>query len=43
MGLPPFNYISHRKSIFRWYESSVPWGHLNDEGETEPEDNDLDS
>ncbi|KAH9998003.1 hypothetical protein BJV77DRAFT_787659 [Russula vinacea] len=23
-----------------WYESSVPWGHLNDEGETEPEDND---
>jgi hypothetical protein len=23
-----------------WYEASAPWDNLNDEGETEPEDND---
>jgi hypothetical protein len=25
------------RKITRWYESDVPWGQLNDEGETEPE------
>jgi hypothetical protein len=24
------------RKIIRWYESDVPWGHLNDEGEIEP-------
>ena len=28
---------SRREKFTRWYESDVPWGHLNDEGETEPE------
>jgi hypothetical protein len=26
-----------RREIIRWYESDMPWGHLNEEGETEPE------
>ena len=39
MPFPPHLaiYVRSRREIFRWYESEVPWGHLNDEGETEPE------
>jgi hypothetical protein len=25
------------EKLSRWYDSDVPWGHLNEEGETEPE------
>jgi len=28
------------KTRIRWYESDVPWDHLNEEGQTEPEGND---
>ena len=30
-------YMLRTRKIIRWYESDVPWGHLNEEGETEPE------
>ena len=29
--------VLRTRKIIRWYESDVPWGHLNEEGETEPE------
>jgi len=50
---PLFHLRSVRKPLLRrgenggpgkeaWYESDVPWGHLNDEGETEPEGINID-
>jgi hypothetical protein len=40
VSLPPFDYImcaAQDEKIIRWYESDLPWGHLNEEGETETE------